>query len=241
MVESVAGLLQLMHLAGDSFFTPFVGDALVERARSKSATHFLEKTDADVLLTIDSDIAFDGEDALTICDQAMDYDIVSVVYPTRLAKGGNPASFLDVDEIEFGSDPTPVEVRYAGSGFMAIHRRVFEKLAKRPDMEKCHVNQPSGSFYPFYHTMFTNVSGVGRILLSEDYAFCHRAKEEGFKVYINPAIRLAHVGHYHYRLEDWVWQTPGRQDLVMKRNKNSKGRQECLIGPKASPQQEAKR
>ena len=50
---------------------PLFNDADIARARSRGATHFLERSDADVALWIDSDIDFRDEDALTICRQAM--------------------------------------------------------------------------------------------------------------------------------------------------------------------------
>lgn len=205
-VEHVACLVELLRRPEVAQYVPFQGDALVERARSRAATHFLEKTDADVLLTIDSDIVFRVEDALTVCEQAVEHGIVSAIYATRSASSPQTASFLGLEEVFFTNDPTPVPIRWAAAGFMAIHRRVVEALAKRPDMAKCHANFPWG-FHPFYLAMVVDEPGLGRILLGEDYSFCERAREEGFQTYINPACRLGHIGDYTYRLEDML-RTP---------------------------------
>lgn len=219
-VQNVTGLLQLVQgMTDDIVYAPFIGDALVERARSKAATHFLEKTDADVLLTIDSDIGFEAEDALALCEQAMEFNIVGAVYATRGSLGSHPAAFMDVDSVDFADDPTPIPVRFLTTGFTAVHRRVFEKLAKRPDMAKCHEGESWG-FHPFYHTIIKDDETFGRVLLSEDYALSERAKEEGFQSYVNPSIRVNHIGDYPYRLEDMLWRIPAeRQPLRLERVK----------------------
>ena len=38
--------------------------------------------------------------------------------------------------------------------------------------------------------------------LSEDYAFCERATQEGAELWADTTIRLWHVGHYNYGWED---------------------------------------
>ncbi len=223
-VQNVTGLLQLVRgMVDDIVYAPFCNDALVERARSKAATHFLEKTDADILLTIDSDIDFEAKDAWKLCEQAMELNIVGAVYATRAPLNSHPATLMDVDSVDFADDPTPIPVRYLTAGFTAIHRRVFEKLVKRPDMQRCHEGEPWG-FHPFYHTILKDVEGFGRILLSEDYAFCDRASEEGFQSYVNPAIRLQHFGDYPYRLEDMLWRVPAdRRPLRLERVQQADG------------------
>jgi len=152
------------------------GDALVERSRSVLATQFLDHTDSDVLLSLDSDIVFKAEDAITICEQALDYDIVCGLYVYR-AGSPQPALALAEGRFVFGSDPTPAPVDWAATGFMATHRRVFEKLAQREDMAVCHDGKPH-RFRPFYHTMPYDHPLTGHIMLSEDYAFDEQNKDD---------------------------------------------------------------
>ena len=42
----------------------------------------------------------------------------------------------------------------------------------------------------------------GRWSISEDYAFCERARQAGFSVMADTRIRLWHVGMYRYSWED---------------------------------------
>jgi hypothetical protein len=101
----------------------------------------------------------------------------------------------------FDRDPTPVPVQWIASGCVAVHRRVFEAMAET--MPLLHESDGIRAFYPFYQSMHYDAGGeIGKILLSEDYAFSERAKALGFTCYINPAIRIGHVGPYTYRLED---------------------------------------
>lgn len=182
-------------------FAPTWNDALLCRARSKTATHFLLESKADVHVSIDSDIVFDPQSVLQIAQQAHDLGgIVAGLYVTR-AKGGlcRPTSIFEADvPIEFGTDPTPVEVKYAATGFMATPRKVFEKLAE--DMPLCHPSE-WWRFYPVYMPMIVDGDN-GPEYLSEDFAVCERARRAGFKIYINPAVRLLHVGHYPFSLND---------------------------------------
>lgn len=183
-------------------FQPVVGDALIERSRARAATRFLEQSDADVFLTIDTDIVFRAEDALAICDQAMAYDMVAGAYWTRSRSQCIPSSHFRLNEpVEFGSDPAPVPIVWAATGFLATHRRVLERLAQRPDMPVCHA---SGRMRhrPFYLPFVAPNDDGEDILLSEDWAFCERARQEGFTVHLNPAVRLLHLGLHPFRGED---------------------------------------
>jgi len=182
-------------------FAPTWNDALLCRARSKTATAFLLDSKADVHVSIDSDIVFDPQSVLQIAHQAHDLGgPVAGLYVTR-AKGGlcRPTSILEADvPIELGTDPTPVPIKWAATGFLATPRRVFERLAK--DLPLCHPTE-WWKFYPFY--MPAIVDGLnGPNYLSEDFAFCERVRQAGFTVYLNPAVRLLHVGNHAFRIED---------------------------------------
>jgi hypothetical protein len=180
-------------------YQPLPNDALVERARSIIATRFLGSS-ADVLLTVDDDIIFTPGEALQLCEQAVTHDLVVGIYVTRSRGRCKPTSFFLPDHpVEFGDDPTPVPIRWGASGFMAIHRRVFERLA--PDLPLCHEGTPL-AHHPFYLPFVVNDDLGKPIMLSEDWALTQRAREAGFGVYCNPALRIRHLGLYDYGLED---------------------------------------
>lgn len=200
---------------------PVVGDALVERARSRAATHFLEKTKADVLLSIDSDIEFLDDDAMKICEQAMEYSVVSGVYVTRSKKKAVPACRLEVGRrYEFAGDHTPVPVQWSATGFSAVHRRVFEALADDPEMTVLHPNDEAFRMRPFYLPFASTDDNGEPIFLSEDWAFAERTKRAGFTNYVNPAVRLAHWGSHSFTLEDMYTPIPKVGPMAVTRTGN---------------------
>ena len=60
-----------------------------------------------------------------------------------------------------------------------------------------------GKLYSFFDFLSTPGGYIG-----EDYLFCDRAREQGFEVWIDPTIKLAHVGVHEYEGcfgEDWLY------------------------------------
>lgn len=194
--------IQSMHrmLRYPVTYAPAWNDALLCRARSKTATAFLLDSACDVHVSIDSDIVFDPQSVLQIAEQAVEYGIVAGLYVTRAAGSlCRPTSIFETDvPIEFGTDPTPVPIKWAATGFQAVHRRVFERLAQ--DLPLCHPTE-HWRLFPFYQTMVVDGPN-GPIYLSEDFAFSERARRAGFQTYLNPAVRLLHLGQYPFRIED---------------------------------------
>lgn len=181
-------------------------DALVSRTRSQVASMFL-RSKADVLITLDSDVGFDPEDVISICEKAEDFDLIGGMYAKR-EEPSSPASLIPLDTpIIFDNDQPPVRVPFVTTGFMAVHRRVFELLSQ--SLPLCHPgwvdyeNQSDLSFWPFYAPYWLEYEGK-TIYLSEDWALCDRVKKAGFGVWLDPTIRLIHVGPKQFLLEDMI-------------------------------------
>ena len=198
---------------------PFAGDALIERSRGRAAAYFLDRSDADVMLAIDSDIEFMDSDAVMICEQAMTHDIVCGCYVTRSQTQAVPTSRLSYDvQYEFAKDPKPLPVEWPATGFVAIHRRVFAAMRELPGMGLLHPDDENFRMYPFY-LPFASVSEEGQpIFLSEDWAFGERAKQAGFQSYMNPAVRLGHWGAKRFMLEDMLTEEVKPIPMTVKRH-----------------------
>jgi hypothetical protein len=193
-----------------------VGDALVSRGRSIVASAFL-RSDCDILLSVDSDIWFRPEDAISMCEKVD--DILAALYMTR-SLNTQPALMLPNHPVTFHPDAEPVVVPFASTGFMAVHRKVFESLSA--ELPLCHKGWSDRgadtSFYPFYMPYTIPWEGDGHMYLSEDWAFCQRAKDAGFKVMLDPSIRLGHMGTTMYTLEDLIRpEKPKAQPMTLVR------------------------
>lgn len=207
--------LQQQGVSTQWFFTG--NESLIQRGRNTLVHIFLASTSHDYLMFIDGDIQFD-EDAIHRLIQA-DKDIACGVYPKKLllqervrqAAIDGKKDFLDygcsfvLNTIDGTNELTKneeglVEVVHAGTGFMLIKRRVFEKL-------KPHVTQYRNSIIyddarkDFTHPIHYEFFGVcvkNSLLLSEDWFFCEKWREIGGQIYVDPSIRLGHIGQFTY-------------------------------------------
>src|SRR3990167_8297916 len=104
------------------------GDAAVDRARSMVGSAFL-RSDADVMVSIDSDIWFRPGDAIKLAEEAMEFDVIGALYMTRKLNT-QPAIMLPAGEgVSFDPDARPVETPFVSGGFTAVNKKVFERLS----------------------------------------------------------------------------------------------------------------
>ena len=106
----------------------------------------------------------------------------------------------------------PVEVLDSGTGFMMINKRVIADMIKAYPEMKYRADYQTGSpftdnyvnegIYAFFDTaMVPYAGGVfpgQKRYLSEDYYFCHLARQAGYKIHVLPSINLTHHGSHHY-------------------------------------------
>jgi hypothetical protein len=92
----------------------------------------------------------------------------------------------------------PVEIAEGGTGFMMIRRATFEKFAKAypetsylPDHARTENHDGSREIHTYFDCQ---IDPETRRYLSEDYWFCHKARQAGMKVWICPWIQLTHTG-----------------------------------------------
>lgn len=166
-------------------------ESLVTRARNEMTASFLS-TNHTHMMWIDADIEFDPADVAKVWNLCVDggADISVGVYCMKkpdkqwFAAWKDGALVKDLDQFK-----GPIEVEYAGTGFMLIKREVIEHLA---NITKTYEG-PNGRVTAFYMTPIHNDG-----FESEDYHFCRRAREAGFKIMMDPSVRLGHIGQYRY-------------------------------------------
>lgn len=193
-------------------WAPIWNDALIGRSRSLMCTEFL-KTDADIMVIIDDDIVFDPDDFWKIVEGARETrGIYGGAYVTRSTEPHITSRALaDGKEQIFveGPERRPVEYQYLATGFWAMHRDVLEAMigAEFVDADGSHridectlgADRP---FYPFFAPFQTLEEDGRRHYLSEDWAFCNRARQLGFGIWVDLSIILIHMGEYPYTVRD---------------------------------------
>lgn len=195
---------------------PLWNDALISRSRSLMASKLLTDEHlaaADVIVFIDDDIVFEPGDLWKIVEGARETgDIYGGGYVVRSREAHLSSRTLpDRGVIEFRQTPErrPVEVQYLATGFMAVPRSVVESVVAgefrdADGTHRVHRCEVGGDrpFWPVF-SPFTVREPDGRLhYLSEDWAFCERARQAGHRVWMDASIILQHMGWYPFTVAD---------------------------------------
>jgi hypothetical protein len=176
-------------------------EALIDRSRSIHATIALEQG-FDILVFVDDDIRFRAIDLYQLIREAHERQtVVGCLYTKRKAPIELVGCPLEgPQDLQIGEAGTVREVRYVGTGLMAIPRIVLDTLSlSLPWLRTGAILEDGGELhiYPFFMPM-----AYDGIYLSEDYAFCQRAKDAGFEILADTRIILGHVGEHVYSAFD---------------------------------------
>jgi hypothetical protein len=226
--RSVADLSALCtHYGIQIRFYFLFNESLITRARNYCAVEFMRSGDTHMMF-IDSDIGFNAKDVIALLalqdpdDDSNEYDILAGPYPkkciswekikTAVDKGfadENPSNLEKYvgdyvfNPVQGGSTiplGQPVEVLEAGTGFMMIRRKTFEKFAAaypqqmyKPDHVRTEHFDGTREIMAFFDTP---ICPDTKRYLSEDYMFCQWSRKAGMKVWLCPWMSLQHVGMY---------------------------------------------
>jgi len=201
----------------DVSFSFMFNESLVQRARNGLVHGFMQRKECTHLMFIDADIRFNPADIISMMEA--DKDIICGIYPKKeinwrtvdmaVKKGYAPEHLrhftgsMVVNLVDYKGEVTvprdkPVEIFAGGTGFMLIKRKVFEKLKPVVASYINDVGDTSGQlkadriseFFPVF------IEKETERLLSEDYAFCKIARDNGVKIYAAPWVSLGHFGTY---------------------------------------------
>ncbi len=144
------------------------------------------KVDYDYIMWIDSDMVFQPEQFFKLIDH--DKDIASGMYMMQdninyatvkrmdenfFAKNGY-YRFLQREDIKRMKDK-PFKVDYTGMGWMLVKYGVIEKLK-----------------YPWFYPRKKTYPNGWEEFVWDDVEFCHRVKEAGVGVWVDPTIIVGH-------------------------------------------------
>lgn len=212
---SLIQCLQTLKFIGDLQF--FGGDSLVCRARNNIVSMFLNGKIAqdekgndyhqlyDWLFFVDTDIIFSPADLDLLYQLALSKGpgIYAGTYPLKTIRP--KIVFNAIPGAQIGSDGV-IPVREAGTGFMMIHRQVFEKMkAAYPQNDYVADNGDLGGPTATRHDWFQvgvkrDLAGNNPRYLSEDWYFCAKWMDMGGVILMQTKICANHIGTVSFPL-----------------------------------------
>lgn len=185
----VEEFLQQIQRAGVAVYRA-IGSSDIARVRSMLGSYVLDGRFGSVerVLWVDSDQPMTVATAARLLKS--DLDFVTAIAPSRMEDRLLIDLAGPLEELVLGAGE-PFEVRRCGFGAVVTSRATLE--AVRDGMDAVH-----GGWWPLFLPM---VSSEGEYL-SEDYAFCERARAAGVKLYADPQAPSGHVGRQIRRWAD---------------------------------------
>jgi len=168
--------------------------SFLQTSRDEISNQFLIEKQFTHLLFLDSDIKFSGKDVEMLIE-------ASIKHKTKITCGLYPLKNLNT---QYVANPVEnpeqrgslIEVMHAGTGFMLIEKEVFGLL--KPVVKQYKFSSPtfdllSGYFQPEYNKKT-------KVMCTDDWAFCERARSIGIKTFVHSEIKLGHIGEFDYSL-----------------------------------------
>jgi hypothetical protein len=161
------------------------GESAITRGRSNMAAKFLG-TGFDTLAFLDADIGISGDDFVKLVEIKKPIRGAAVNLKT-LDHTESLSCFKDGQRVQRATMPKePFQVDYLGGSVMLIERDVVDTLSHLYAYLK-YQDPIAGEGVHLFQEIVT-----GGILLSEDYAFCHRARDKSFTVWCDPSVVVSH-------------------------------------------------
>ena len=172
------------------------GYSQIDVARNEIAAKALDDG-FDETFWIDADIRFSPDDVDRI--RSHDLPLCCGIYPKKGLRQLAMKFLPDTERISFGTNGGLMEIMYAATGFLHVRRQVYDDIQQQLNLPTCDAFQQS--FVPYFLPM-TREYESGHWYLGEDFAFCERARQCGYRIMADTSVRLWHVGRYAYGWED---------------------------------------
>jgi hypothetical protein len=192
--------LLALHARGDVWsLHDECGNALIADARALIVAQFLD-SEADTLVFIDSDVCWEEGSLLKLIDHPV--DMVAGIYPQRKDPINYCVKWQNKPELHADPATGLLEVDGVPAGFIKLSRSQLESMVEQyPDTEFFVETAPRKKAW----ALFADYR-IGKHKMGEDYAFCRRWTDMGGKVWIDPEIKMGHVGYKTFQghLGDWL-------------------------------------
>jgi hypothetical protein len=150
---------------------------------------------AEELVWIDADVVFEVEHVEHL--RALGLDLVGGLLPQRNVRAFAAHFLPHTEEVRVGESGGPLEVLYTGLGFALTRREVYERI----HLPVCN-RRWQRPLVPYFQPLVRDDPPHGHWYLHDDFAFCHRAREAGFRVHVDSSLRLYKLGPYDHGWEE---------------------------------------
>lgn len=160
----------------------------VDDSRNVLVRDFLE-TDCEYLVFLDADLRWNPSELVELIKH--DQDIVAGIYPLKEANESYPIRFNDGEIVSVDG---LIEVEAVPTGFLKMSRKVLQELADDAPgfYGKADTDKRMKVPLIFERTMEDGVRWGG------DYTFCLKARDKGYKIYIDPEFTFEHSGEWFF-------------------------------------------
>lgn len=173
------------------------GSSIITEARSRVVDAFL-KTEMSRLFWIDSDMQWNANDFVRFLVLSTEMDVVVGAYP--LKREGSPLviSHPDLKNFEINKYGC-IKINGIGMGFSLMKREVVERVAATKPLVYDAVRKDS---MRDVFRLDTVPGPDGRVdKRGEDVAFWSDVRALGYDIWLDPSVKLGHVGNYVYQQE----------------------------------------
>jgi hypothetical protein len=197
LIVDMLGLIEkgwLFNLVDES------GNALIAHCRAMLVAQFLA-SDASDLVFIDSDVSWERGALVTLLEK--EADVVAGAYPHRVDPENYSVRWLPDAQEEglWTKNPATgerepgglIEVEAVPAGFLRITRHALQTMVDAyPELRFASPSSPNGVAWALFDSHKEPDNGA---YWGEDFSFCKRWRDVGGKVWLDPYLKLHHVGY----------------------------------------------
>jgi len=185
------------QLGVDWTLETMTNESLISRARNTLTAKFLAMPDATHLFFVDADIGWEPWHLLVLLNR--DVDAIGGLYPMKTM----PVKWVvnGFEGAEEGPDGLQ-EVSKAGTGFLLMKRRCFEKLNSHPAVKQYKNDIGLDPMYDQYLKTYFDTAVRQNRYYSEDWTWCENFRDLGGKIWVDKRVLLRHSGSYVFSMEN---------------------------------------
>lgn len=179
---------------------PRLDESLLCRARNRALADFLYKTEFTHLMTVDDDLIFPEDTIKAMLE--VNKPVVGGFYRLKTDEYLGTAVRIkgSVDWRPTVIDKVLAEADYVSTGCMLVKREVIVDMINEFPAQEYVENLTGRPLWALYQP-FVHFNGTFREYLSEDWAFCERAKQAGHSIWAHGGVQCAHWGKTLYTLK----------------------------------------